>query len=275
MEVKRGAGAFVCGEEGALMESIMGRRGEPRVRPPFPSIRGLWAKPTNINNVETFANVPLILLHGAEWYRGIGMKNCTGTKTFVIIGDVEKPGMVEVPFGTTLREIIYEICGGIKNGKPLKAIQIDGPMGGCLPPEFLDMPISYDSMQAAGSLLGAGGILVLDEDTCMVDMARYFIEFTQGESCGKCGPCRIGTTRMLEIMTRICAGNGHPDDLATLKWIGTQLPQTSFCGMGQAAPESILSAIKYFREEFEAHIHDHICPTHHCHMPAYAMAPSA
>ncbi|NSW53839.1 MAG: SLBB domain-containing protein [Anaerolineae bacterium] len=275
MDLARGAGAFVCGEEGALMESIMGRRGEPRVRPPFPSIRGLWAKPTNINNVETLANVPHIILHGAEWYAGIGMENCSGTKTFVVIGDVEKPGIIEVAFGTTLREVIYDICGGIKGGKQLKAIQIDGPMGGCLPSAYLDMPISYDSMQAVGSLLGAGGILVLDEDTCMVDLARYFMEFTQGESCGKCNPCRNGTTHMLEILTRICHGQGRLEDLDMLEWIGEYLPQVSFCGMGQAAPEPVLSAMKFFRDEFEAHAVEHVCPVHHCRMPIHAMAAAA
>ncbi len=211
LEVRQGAGAFVCGEETALIASIEGKRGEPRPRPPFPSVRGLFGKPTSINNVESYANVPQIILNGPEWFAAMGTEKSKGTKTFALAGDVKKTGLIEVPFGITLREIIYDVGGGIKNDLGFKAIQTGGPMGGCLPAEFLDLPVDYERLTQAGSMMGSGGMVVMDEETCMVDIARFFIEFIQDESCGKCVPCRVGTRRMLEILTRICEGNGRPD----------------------------------------------------------------
>ena len=217
LEVRQGAGAFVCGEETALIASIEGKRGEPRPRPPFPAVSGLWGKPTNNNNVETYANVPQIMLKGAEWFASMGTEKSKGTKTFALAGDVKNTGLIEVPLGITLREIIYDVGGGIKDDKGFKAIQTGGPMGGCLPAEYLDLPIDYESLAKAGSMMGSGGLMVMDEETCMVDIARFFMDFIQDESCGKCNPCRIGTRRMLEILNRICEGKGEPDDIERLE----------------------------------------------------------
>lgn len=264
LEVRKGAGAFVCGEETALMASIEGKRGEPRPRPPFPSERGLWDRPSNINNVETYANVPQILLNGAEWFASMGTERSKGTKTFAIAGDVVNTGLIEVPLGITLREIVYEVGGGIKENKRFKAIQTGGPMGGCLTEEHLDLPVDYVSLAKAGSMMGSGGMIVMDEDTCMVDIARYFMEFTQEESCGKCVPCRVGTRRILEILERICAGEGRPQDLDTLEMLCRQIQQTSLCGLGAGAPTPVISTLKHFRDEYEAHIHDRRCPAKVC-----------
>ena len=217
LEVRMGAGAFVCGEETALMASIEGNRGEPRPRPPFPAVKGLFGKPSNINNVETYANVPQIILRGAEWYASMGTEKSKGTKTFALAGDVKHTGLIEVPFGITLREIIYDVGGGIKDDKGFKAIQTGGPMGGCLPAEYLDLPVDYEELTKAGSMMGSGGLVVMDEETCMVDIARFFMEFTQDESCGKCTPCRVGTRRILEILERICDGKGQEGDIETLE----------------------------------------------------------
>lgn len=264
LEVRKGAGAFVCGEETALMASIEGKRGEPRPRPPFPSEKGLWDRPSNINNVETYANVPQILLRGAEWFASMGTDFSKGTKTFAIAGDVVNTGLIEVPLGITLREIVEEVGGGIKNGKAFKAVQTGGPMGGCLTSEHLDLPVDYVSLAKAGSMMGSGGMIVMDEDTCMVDIARYFMEFTQEESCGKCVPCRVGTRRLLEILERICAGEGRPTDLDTLEMLCHQIQQTSLCGLGAGAPTPVVSTLKHFRDEYEAHIFDKRCPAKVC-----------
>jgi NADH:ubiquinone oxidoreductase subunit F (NADH-binding)/(2Fe-2S) ferredoxin/NAD-dependent dihydropyrimidine dehydrogenase PreA subunit len=264
LEVRKGAGAFVCGEETALMASIEGQRGEPRPRPPYPSVRGLWGRPTNINNVETYANVPQILLNGAEWFASMGTERSKGTKTFAIAGDVINTGLIEVPLGITLREIVFEVGGGIKENKGFKAIQTGGPMGGCLTAEHLDLPVDYVSLAQAGSMMGSGGMIVMDEDTCMVDIARYFMEFTQEESCGKCVPCRVGTRRILEILERICAGEGRPEDLDTLEMLCRQIQQTSLCGLGAGAPTPVISTLKHFRAEYEAHIFDKRCPAKVC-----------
>ena len=264
VEVRMGAGAFVCGEETALMASIEGYRGQPRPRPPFPAISGLWGKPTNINNVETYANVPQIILRGASWFAGMGTAQSKGTKTFAIAGDVKHTGLIEVPLGITLREVIYDVGGGIKNDKGFKAVQTGGPMGGCLPAVYLDMPVDYESLTAAGSIMGSGGMIVMDEETCMVDIARFFMEFTQDESCGKCTPCRIGTKRILEILQRICAGEGQPDDMATLETLCRQIKLTSLCGLGQGAPNPVESTLKHFRSEYEAHIYEKRCPAKVC-----------
>lgn len=264
LEVRKGAGAFVCGEETALMASIEGKRGEPRPRPPFPSERGLWDHPSNINNVETYANVPQIMLKGADWFASMGTEMSKGTKTFAIAGDVVNTGLIEVPLGITLREIVEEVGGGIKNGKKFKAVQTGGPMGGCLTSEHLDLPVDYVSLANAGSMMGSGGMIVMDEDTCMVDIARYFMEFTQEESCGKCIPCRVGTRRILEILERICAGEGRPSDLDTLDMLCRQIQQTSLCGLGTGAPTPVISTLQHFRDEYEAHIFDKRCPAKVC-----------
>jgi NADH:ubiquinone oxidoreductase subunit F (NADH-binding)/(2Fe-2S) ferredoxin/Pyruvate/2-oxoacid:ferredoxin oxidoreductase delta subunit len=264
LEVRMGAGAFVCGEETALIASIEGWRGEPRTRPPFPAVKGLWGKPTNNNNVETYANVPQIILKGAAWFAGMGTESSKGTKTFALAGDVENTGLIEVPFGITLREIVYDVGGGIKGGKAFKALQTGGPSGGCIPAQFLDTPVDYDSLRELGSIMGSGGMIIMDEDTCMVDIARFFMEFTQDESCGKCIPCRVGTRRILEILKRICAGEGQPDDLPTLETLCEQIRETSLCGLGQGAPNPVISSLKYFREEYEAHIHEKRCPAKVC-----------
>jgi NADP-reducing hydrogenase subunit HndC len=264
LEVRQGAGAFVCGEETALIASIEGKRGEPRPRPPFPSVRGLFGKPTSINNVESYANVPQIILNGPEWFASMGTEKSKGTKTFALAGDVKKTGLIEVPFGITLREIIYDVGGGIKNDLGFKAIQTGGPMGGCLPEEFLDLPVDYERLSQAGSIMGSGGMVVLDEETCMVDIAKFFVKFIQDESCGKCVPCRVGTRRMLEILTRITEGNGRPDDIDLLEQLSVEIRQDSLCGLGQGAPNPVVSTIKHFRKEYEAHINDKVCPAKVC-----------
>jgi NADH:ubiquinone oxidoreductase subunit F (NADH-binding)/Pyruvate/2-oxoacid:ferredoxin oxidoreductase delta subunit len=259
-----GAGAFVCGEETALMASIEGLRGQPRPRPPFPAVSGLWGKPTNINNVETYANVPQIILRGAAWFAGMGTEKSKGTKTFAIAGDVKNTGLIEVPLGITLREVIYEVGGGIKDDKGFKAVQTGGPMGGCLPAQYLDIPVDYESLTAAGSIMGSGGMVVMDEETCMVDIARFFMEFTQDESCGKCTPCRIGTKRILETLEQICAGQGQPGDIERLEALCRQVKWTSLCGLGQGAPTPVESTLKHFRAEYEAHIYEKRCPAKVC-----------
>jgi len=232
MEVRMGAGAFVCGEETALIASIEGKRGEPHPRPPFPAVKGVWGKPTNNNNVETYANIPQIILNGAPWFAAMGTEKSKGSKTFAIAGDVEHPGLIEVPLGITLREVIYDIGGGIKDGKGYKAVQIGGPMGGCLPVEYLDRPIDYESLTAAGAMMGSGGMVIMDDETCMVDIARFFMEFTQEESCGKCTPCRVGTHRILEMLQDICDGKGKPGDLEKLEDLCHEVIRNSLCGLG-------------------------------------------
>lgn len=264
IHIKEGAGAFVCGEETALIASIEGRRGMPRPRPPFPAVSGLWGCPTNINNVETFANVPLIIEHGADWYSKLGTQGSTGTKVFALTGKINNTGLAEVPMGITMREIIYDIGGGINNGKRFKAVQIGGPSGGCLPEEQLDLPVDYDSLLAAGAMMGSGGLVVMDEDTCMVDVARFFLNFTQSESCGKCTPCREGTKRMLEILTRITEGQGRDGDIELLEGLARSIKETALCGLGQTAPNPVLSTLKYFRSEYEAHIYEKRCPAKVC-----------
>lgn len=264
LEVRMGAGAFVCGEETALIASVEGQRGEPRVRPPFPAQKGLWAKPSNINNVETYANIPLIISRGVEWYSSMGTEKSKGTKTFALAGDVAHTGLIEVPFGTTLREIVFDIGGGIKGGKGFKAVQTGGPMGGCLPAQYLDLPVDYETLGQAGSIMGSGGMVVMDDETCMVDIARFFMEFTQDESCGKCVPCRIGTRRILEILERICKGEGKPEDLDDLALLCEQTIQDSLCGLGQGAANPVVSTMKHFMDEYKAHIYEHRCPAKVC-----------
>ena len=264
LHVKEGAGAFVCGEETALMNSIEGKRGMPRPRPPFPAIKGLWEKPSNINNVETWANVAQIMFHGPEWYASYGYEKSRGTKVFALTGKVNNTGLVEVPMGTTIREVVFDIGGGIMGGKKFKAVQIGGPSGGCLTEEHLDLPISYESLTAAGAIMGSGGLVVVDEDTCMVDMARFFLEFTQRESCGKCIPCREGTKKMLDILIRITEGKGREEDIDNLIYLGTQIKTASLCGLGQTAPNPVLTTIRYFRDEYEAHIFEKRCPAGAC-----------
>jgi len=262
--IRLGAGAFVCGEETALIYSIEGKRGQPRIRPPYPSEHGLWGHPTCINNVETWANVPVIMLYGAEWYSQIGTETSKGTKVFALAGKVKNTGLVEVPMGTTLREVIFDIGGGVFADKELKAIQIGGPSGGCLPKHLLDTPVDYESIRKAGSMMGSGGMIVLDETDCMVATAKYFLDFTKDESCGKCLPCREGTLRMLEILERITDGRGVMGDIDKLIRLGTLMQKTSLCGLGQAAPNPVLSTILNFREEFEIHIKEKRCPTQKC-----------
>ena len=264
ISTRLGAGAFVCGEETALMASIEGERGEPRPKPPFPAVKGLFAKPTNINNVETFANVPQIILNGADWFKSIGTEKSTGTKVFALGGTINNTGLVEIPMGTTLREIIYDIGGGCPNGKKFKAVQTGGPSGGCIPTQYLDIPIEYDTLTQIGSMMGSGGMIVMDEDNCMVDIARFFLDFTVDESCGKCTPCRIGTRRMLEILERIVHGQGEEGDIEKLETLGKNIKATALCGLGQTAPNPVLSTIHYFRDEYEAHIREKRCPAHHC-----------
>ncbi|MGQ9558673.1 MAG: NADH-quinone oxidoreductase subunit NuoF [Desulfurispora sp.] len=264
IKIKAGAGAFVCGEETALLTSIEGNRGMPRVRPPFPAQKGLWGKPTNLNNVETYANVPLILRQGGTKYAELGTEKSKGTKIFALTGKVNNTGLVEVPMGITMREIIFDIGGGIIGGKKFKAVQIGGPSGGCLPEEQLDLPVDYDSLTAAGAMMGSGGLVVMDETTCMVDVARFFLTFTQSESCGKCTPCREGTTRMLEILTRICNGEGKMEDIETLERLARVVKNTALCGLGQTCPNPILSTLRYFRDEYIAHIQDKRCPAGVC-----------
>lgn len=264
LHIKEGAGAFVCGEETALMGSIEGKRGMPRPRPPFPAVAGLWGKPTNINNVETFGNVAAIITNGADWYAGFGTEKSKGTKVFALTGKINNTGLAEVPMGITMREIIYDIGGGINGGKKFKAVQIGGPSGGCLPESMLDLSIDYDSLTAAGAMMGSGGLVVMDEDTCMVDVAKFFLNFTQSESCGKCTPCREGTKRMLEVLTRITEGQGREGDIELLEELARNIKETALCGLGQTAPNPVLSTLKYFRHEYEAHIKEKRCPAGAC-----------
>ena len=262
--IRLGAGAFVCGEETALMHSIEGGRGEPKPKPPFPAVRGLFDKPTNINNVETLANIPQIILKGSEWFASIGTEKSKGTKVFALGGKINNTGLVEVPMGTPLRDIIYKIGGGIPGGKKFKAVQTGGPSGGCIPADYLDIAIDYDSLTAIGSMMGSGGMIVMDEDNCMVDIARFFLDFTVDESCGKCTPCRIGTRRMLEILQRITRGEGQDGDIEKLEALAKNIKATALCGLGQTAPNPVLSTLQYFRDEYEAHIYEKRCPAGHC-----------
>ncbi|MBO4837889.1 MAG: 4Fe-4S binding protein [Lachnospiraceae bacterium] len=262
MHINRGAGAFVCGEGSALTSSIEGKRGMPRVKPPRTVDQGLWGKPTVLNNVETYANVPQIVLNGADWYRSIGTEKSPGTKTFALTGNVVNTGLVEVPMGTTLRQVIFDIGGGIKDGKKFKAVQIGGPSGGCLTEEHLDLPMDFDSLKKVGAIIGSGGLVVMDEDTCMVEVARFFMNFTQNESCGKCVPCREGTKRMLEILERIIHNEGSLEDLDLLESLAETITEASLCGLGQTACKPVLSTLKYFRNEYLAHVVDKYCP--HC-----------
>ena len=265
IDIRLGAGAFVCGEETALMHSIEGGRGEPRVRPPFPAVKGLFGKPTILNNVETYANICQIILKGADWFASMGTERSKGTKVFALGGKIVNSGLVEVPMGTTLREIIYDIGGGCPNGKKFKAVQTGGPSGGCIPAEHLDIPIEYDTLIEIGSMMGSGGMIVMDEDNCMVDIARFFLDFTVSESCGKCTPCRIGTRRMLEILNRICEGNGEDGDIERLENLAANISKSALCALGQTAPNPVLSTLKHFRHEYEAHIYEKRCPAGVCH----------
>ena len=264
LHIKLGAGAFVCGEETALMTSIEGNRGEPRPRPPYPAVKGLFGKPTTENNVETFANIPAIIRNGGDWFASMGTEKSKGTKVFALGGKIANTGLVEIPMGTTLRDIIYEIGGGIPGGKKFKAAQTGGPSGGCLPADCLDTPIDYDSLTKLGSMMGSGGLIVMDEDTCMVDMARYFLNFTRDESCGKCNYCRIGTKRMLEILERITEGKGKDGDIELLEELAMKIKDGSMCGLGQTAPNPVLTTIKYFRNEYEDHIYNKKCTAGSC-----------
>ena len=264
IELRLGAGAFVCGEETALMTSIEGNRGEPRPRPPFPALKGLFRKPTILNNVETYANIPQIIVNGPEWFASMGTEKSKGTKVFALGGKIHNTGLVEVPMGTTLREIVEEIGGGIPGGKKFKAAQTGGPSGGCIPAEHLDVPIDYDNLKAIGSMMGSGGLIIMDEDTCMVDIAKFFLEFTVDESCGKCTPCRIGTRRMLEILEKITKGQATMDDLDKLEELCHHLQTSSLCALGQTAPNPVISTLRYFRDEYIAHIVDKKCPAGVC-----------
>jgi len=264
IEIFHGAGAFVCGEETALITSIEGNRGMPRSRPPYPAISGLYGKPTLLNNVKTYANISLIINNGADWFASIGTENSKGTAVFALTGKIANSGLVEVPMGITLREIIYDIGGGILDGKEFKAVQTGGPSGGCLPESFLDTPVDYDSLTAAGSMMGSGGMVVLDQDTCIVDVARFFLDFTEKESCGKCVPCRLGTKQMLTILEDITEGRGKPEDIDLLEELAIGVKNGSLCGLGQTAPNPVLTTLRYFREEYEAHIYDRACPAKQC-----------
>ncbi len=264
LELRFGAGAFVCGEETALMTSIEGNRGEPRPRPPFPAVKGLFGQPTVLNNVETYANITQIILNGPEWFASMGTEKSKGTKVFALGGKITNTGLVEVPMGTTLREVVEEIGGGIPNGKKFKAAQTGGPSGGCIPASLIDTPIDYDNLIAIGSMMGSGGLIVMDEDTCMVDLARFFLDFTVDESCGKCTPCRVGTKRLLEILDKIIAGNGEMEDLDRLEELSNYIKSASLCGLGQTAPNPVLSTLRYFRDEYVAHIVDKRCPAGVC-----------
>ncbi len=264
INLRYGAGAFVCGEETALIHSMEGSRGEPTMKPPFPSVKGYLGKPTNVNNVETFASIPVIINKGYEWYSSIGTEKSKGTKVFALAGKVNNVGLIEVPMGITLREVIFEIGGGIKNGKKFKGVQIGGPSGGCLTYKHLDVPIDYESLIAAGAMMGSGGMIIMDEDDCMVDVAKYFLDFTVDESCGKCTPCRVGNKRMHELLNNITKGNGTKDDIDRLLNLGNVIKDTSLCMLGQSAPNPVLSIIENFREEYEAHIQDKKCPSGVC-----------
>lgn len=264
IKIKEGAGAFVCGEETALMASIEGKRGVPNLRPPFPTQKGLWGKPTNINNVETYANVPWIILNGWEKFAAMGTEKSKGSKVFALAGRIKRTGLVEVPMGITINEIVYDIGGGIKNDKKFKAVQIGGPSGGCIPAGMGDLKIDYDEITRTGAIMGSGGLIVLDETTCMVDFAKFFLNFTQKESCGKCTFCRIGTKRMLEILERITEGRGKEDDIEALEKLARMISKSSLCGLGQTAPNPVLTTLRYFRGEYEAHIFNKTCPSHVC-----------
>ena len=264
VEIKLGAGAFVCGEETALIESIEGKRGQPRVKPPYPAKYGLWYKPTLINNVETYANITRIILNGADWYSSIGTETSKGTKVFALGGNVNNVGLVEVPMGTTLREIIYDIGGGIPNGREFKAAQTGGPSGGCIPKEHLDTKIDYESLAQIGSMMGSGGLIVMDDTKCMVNIAKFYLDFTVSESCGKCTPCRIGTKRMLEILERMCDGNGTEEDLYKLEKLAVNIKKSAICGLGQTAPNPVISTMKYFREEYRQHVTAYECKSMEC-----------
>ena len=264
IEIRLGAGAFVCGEETALLESIEGKRGQPRIKPPFPANAGLWGKPTLINNVETYANIAQIILNGPEWYSSIGTETSKGTKVFALGGNVNNIGLVEVPMGTTLREIIYDIGGGIPNNREFKAAQTGGPSGGCIPKEHLDTPIDYESLKEIGSMMGSGGLIVMDDTKCMVSLAKFYLEFTVSESCGKCTPCRIGTKRMLEILQKICDGKGEEKDIDKLQKLAINIQRASVCGLGQSAPNPVISTMRYFMDEYKEHIIDKRCRTQEC-----------
>jgi len=264
LEIRFGAGAFVCGEETALMTSIEGKRGEPHPRPPFPAVKGLFEKPTILNNVETYANIAQIILKGAEWFQTMGTEKSKGTKVFALGGKIVNTGLVEVPMGTTLREVVYDIGGGIPNGKKFKAAQTGGPSGGCIPAQHIDVPIDYDNLIALGSMMGSGGLIVMDEDNCMVDIAKFFLEFTVDESCGKCTPCRIGNKRLLEYLNKITNGTASMEDLDEMEKLCYYIKDNSLCGLGQTAPNPVLSTLRYFRDEYEAHIKEHRCPAGVC-----------
>ena len=264
LDIRLGAGAFVCGEETALMTSIEGKRGEPRPRPPFPAVKGLFAKPTILNNVETYANVPRIILNGADWFASMGTEKSKGTKVFAVGGKIINTGLVEVPMGTALREVVYDIGGGIPNGKKFKAAQTGGPSGGCIPAEHLDIPIDYDNLIAIGSMMGSGGLIVMDEDNCMVDIAKFFLEFTVDESCGKCTPCRVGCKRLLELLTKVTDGTATMDDLDEMEKLCYYIKDNALCGLGQTAPNPVLSTLKYFRHEYEEHILEKKCSAGVC-----------
>ena len=264
IDIRLGAGAFVCGEETALIASIEGYRGMPRLKPPFPAVKGLWGKPTNVNNVETFANVPVIFLKGADWFKSIGTEKSSGTKVFALGGKIVNTGLVEVPMGTTLREVIYDIGGGIPNKRKFKAVQTGGPSGGCITEKDLDTPIDFENLTALGSMMGSGGMIIMDEDNCMVDVARFYLDFTVDESCGKCTPCREGTKQMKVILDRICEGKGTLEDIDELEKLAHMIQETSLCGLGQTAPNPVLSTLKHFRHEYEAHVIDKACPAGVC-----------
>jgi len=264
IEICQGAGAFVCGEETALMASVEGKRGMPRPRPPFPAHQGLWKKPSILNNVETLASVPQIILKGWEWYASVGTQNSKGTKVFALSGDVNNIGLVEVPMGTSLKQIIFDIGGGIPNKRKFKAVQLGGPSGGCVPEAYLDTPVDFEEIAKVGAIMGSGGVIVMDDQTCMVDMARFFMDFIQDESCGKCTPCREGTKRLLQTLNKICEGNGEPSDIDTLYELSAVIKESALCGLGQTAPNPVLSTLKYFLHEYEAHIYDKRCPAKRC-----------
>ena len=264
IELRLGSGAFVCGEETALMTSIEGHRGEPRPRPPFPAVKGLFGVPTILNNVETWANIPRIILNGADWFASMGTERSKGTKVFCLVGKINNTGLVEIPMGTTLREIVEDIGGGIPNGKKFKAAQTGGPSGGCIPASLIDTPIDYDNLIAIGSMMGSGGLIVMDEDTCMVDIAKFFLEFTVDESCGKCTPCRVGTRRLLEMLEQITAGNGTVELLREMEELCYYIKANSLCALGQSAPNPVLSTLHYFRDEYEAHCIEKRCPAGVC-----------
>jgi len=264
IEINRGAGAFVCGEETALIQSIEGNWGEPKPRPPFPAVSGLWGKPTVINNVETWANVPAIISRGPKWFNGIGTSKSKGTKVFSLVGKVNNIGLVEVPMGVTLKEIIYEIGGGIPNGRKFKAVQTGGPSGGCIPKELINLPVDFDQLKKAGSIMGSGGMIVMDDRTCMVDVAKYFLSFLEDESCGKCVPCRVGIRRMKELLEDISSGRGKPGDIDYLQQMAEVVKDGALCGLGKTAPNPVLATLRYFRDEYEAHIKDKRCPAGVC-----------